>query len=103
MKVRIKAKYINDEVVLTKGLYADGATAIVAHTLFGEPMFKATVSVQNALPKQGCVFLKGWSENEGIVEELVRLGIVKLTGRTESTGRVMAQEAILLAEIGAGV
>ena len=46
--------------------------------------------------KEGHVFLKGWSENEGVPEELDRLGIVELTGRKVRTGFVKAQEAKLL-------
>jgi hypothetical protein len=34
----------------------------------------------------GCVFLKTYSENEGMLEELVRNGVVKATGRFATGG-----------------
>ena len=61
----------------------------------GEPLFKATVAIDE-VPPPGHVFLKNWSENEGIVEALIVAGIVELTGRTVKTGFCEALEAKVL-------
>lgn len=46
-------------------------------------------------PGKHGVWLKGWSENEGVPEALVAAGIVTLTGRTHCTGFYEAQHAEL--------
>lgn len=95
MQIYVKSKYTNELVELRFGQYGNGSTATQATTLRGEPQFTATVAVDE-LPADGCVFLKGWSENEGIPESLVENGIVELTGRTCPTGYCEAIEARLL-------
>jgi len=97
MKAHIKATYVNEVVQLQFAKYGNGSTAIRAVTLDGEPSFVATVALDE-LPPAGHVFLKGWSENEGIPEALEKAGIVKRTGRTIMTGYVEAEEAQLIAE-----
>lgn len=99
MKVHIKSKHCNEEVELSRvGSYVDGSPAIKAFNLNGAPMFTATVCVDEK-PADGCVFLKGWSENKWIPEALVAAGIVELTGRTCPTGYCEAIEARLLVEL----
>ena len=95
MKIFIKSKHCNEEVILRFGFYANGSSAIQAISLEGEPIFKATVTLDEK-PTKGCVFLKGWSENEGVPEALVKAGIVKLTGRKVKVGYCEAIEAELL-------
>lgn len=95
MKVHIRTPYINEEVELKTGRYGNGSTAIQGFSLNGLPVFKATVAVDE-LPDKGCVFLKGWSENEGLIEALVEAGIVALTGRFVLTGYCKAVEARIL-------
>lgn len=97
MKVHIKSKHCNEDVILRFGFYANNTTAIQAFRLDGEPMFKATVALDEK-PTKDCVFLKGWSENEGIPEALVKAGIVELTGRKIKVGYCEAIEARLLCE-----
>jgi len=67
MEVLIKAKYCNETVDLSFSKYGNGATAIQATSLEGEPLFTATVALE-LKPRKGYVLLKGWSENEGIPE-----------------------------------
>lgn len=95
MQIHVKTEFINERVVLEFGKYGNGSIAIRATTLNGEPQFCATVAVE-PLPAAGCVFLKGWSENEGIPEALVKAGIVELTGRKVTNGFCEAVEAKLL-------
>jgi len=95
MRIHIKSKYSNEEVKLLFKNYENGSTAIQGISLQGEPMFTATVALDEK-PTEGCVFLKGWSENEGIPDTLVKAGVVKLTGRKAKTGFCEAVEAKLL-------
>ena len=94
-EIRIEAKYVNEDVRIRFGRYENGSKAIQGFSLQDEPLFTATVAL-NKVPKDGHVFLKGWSENEGIPEALEKAGIVRLTGYTIPTGFVQAQEAELL-------
>ena len=98
MEIDVKSKYTNERVILWGGEYGNGSPAIFATTLFGEPQFTATVALDE-LPAKGCVFLKGWSENEGIPESLVDNGIVELTGKIVPTGYCEAIEARLLVDV----
>lgn len=81
------------------GRYASGELAIqIMNDLDGTPEAKATVSlVPYGAPEPGefGVWLKGWSENEGIPEALAKAGIVTLTGRKWETGYTEAQHAEL--------
>lgn len=77
--------------------YRSGETAI-SIVYDKDESYVATV----ALVPYGCdhpgetgVWLKGWSENQGVPQALESAGIVRLTGRTQSTGYVMAQHAEL--------
>ena len=93
MKTHIKSKHCNEQVVLKFGFYANKSIAIRGFSLQeGEPMFTATVALDE-MPAEGCVFLKGWSENKGIPEALVKAGVVRLTGRKVNVGLVTVLEA----------
>jgi hypothetical protein len=46
-------------------------------------------------PGEHGVWLKGWSENEGLPEALEKAGVLKLTGKTSPTGYCEAQHAEL--------
>ena len=93
--VAITTKYFEGNVILTPERYHNGQTAIIAYMDNGERAFVATVNMPLP-PKGNCVWLKGWSENEGMPAELVRLKLVEFTGRTAKTGYTFAQEAKLL-------
>jgi hypothetical protein len=98
MKIIVNAKYVKGEVELVFKNYGNGSIAIQAFSLCGEPEFTATVALDE-IPGKGKVFLKGWSENEGIPDALINAGIVKLTGRKIPTGFCEALEADLLMDI----
>lgn len=97
MNINVSTEYCKGEVELNFGKYSNGSTAIRA-SQNGEPMFVATVALDE-LPPKGHVFLKGWSENEGVPQALEKAGIVKLTGRKIPTGYVEAEEAELLGAV----
>jgi hypothetical protein len=78
--------------------YRSGETAIEIVDQHGEPQYVATVAlVPYGAPHPGeyGVWLKGWSENEGVPEALAAAGIVTLTGRRHPTGFCEAQHADL--------
>ncbi len=98
--IRLKTKYVDENVVLKRRVYQNGTTAIQAYSKEDmEPVAVLTVALEDAKPNEGCVFLKGWSENEGVPEALVKEGVVELTGRDAATGFVVAQEAKLLIDL----
>lgn len=78
--------------------YAAGNTAIqLVERETGEPWAKATVNVPDladALGK-GEVFIKDYSENEGMMDALVAAGVVEDTGRSEPIGYTEARIAKL--------
>jgi hypothetical protein len=78
--------------------YRSDETAIEVVDQHGEPQYVATVAlVPYGAPHPGeyGVWLKGWSENEGVPEALAAAGVVTLTGRRHPTGFCEAQHANL--------
>lgn len=74
--------------------YATGGMALLIQGDYGRV---ATVTVNlDTPPSEGCVWVKTWSENEGILEALVARGLLEETGRTMPTGYVSAHEARLI-------
>lgn len=79
------------------GRYPTGNLSIrVYDATNGEPLYTATCNLPNFSLEEGFVFLKGWSENEGVPEALEAAGIVRLTGKKVQAGFAVAQEAELL-------
>lgn len=77
-------------------VYTTGHLAI---TVFdpdtGEPICHATCNMPEYPAQQNCVWIKNWSENEGIWQALIAAKIVSATGRQRQIGHVAAQEALL--------
>lgn len=78
--------------------YANGRVALQLVTETGEHAAVATIAV-GELPAEGCVWLKGRKESDGLPEALVRAGVVELTGRRFTTPYVEALEARLTAAV----
>lgn len=55
---------------------------------FPEPVTTVTVNLTEygLHPSVGCIFIKDYSENNGLAKELTKLGKVILTGREEHVG-----------------
>jgi len=87
--------YCDVEVIFSE--YFAGGTAII---LGGEdgPIGVATVYLDGQPPASGCVWIKDWSENEGVFDSLTKAGVIEPTGRTAPTGFVVAHEAQLLVQ-----
>lgn len=83
---------------LLQGEYAHGGTAIMAQTEEGELAFVLSVYLDGHPPRPEGFWAKDWSENEGIVEELVKRGIIELNSDHAYTGYVVAQGAQLTKE-----
>lgn len=80
------------------GRYASGEIAIEIHDEAHEPQCVATVSlVPYGVPHPGeyGVWLKGYSENDGVPKALHDAGIVTLTGRRHLSGYAEAEHAEL--------
>lgn len=53
--------------------------------------------LRHPAPAPGCIWVKTWSENEGLLEQLVKAGLLEPTGRTATVGiAAKAVEARLL-------
>ncbi len=61
-----------------------------------EPIATATVCVAGSNLEENEVCIKSWSENEGMMEELQRLGIIGPLKRMVATGWVMTSVYALL-------
>ena len=84
-------------VTISRVWYGDGTTALVADQAEG-PLARLTVNLgaYGLFPVDGGVFLDLNNCGEGIAQELVRVGVVTLTGRTEWYGfGCQAVEAVL--------
>lgn len=78
--------------------YHNGEIVIDVIADDGQREARATVALEfatNAASRNG-VWLKGWSENEGLPEALEKAGIVKRTGEKHATGFCEAEFAELL-------
>jgi len=95
--IHIETPMFNGELKIVLGFYNNGRTALqLVDVEDGSPYYIATVNIPEEELAEGCVFLKGWSENEGVPEALEKAGVVKLTGRIVASGWVEAQEGQLL-------
>lgn len=80
------------------GRYASGEIAIIIKGDDGEALVKASVSLVPygaEDPGEFGLWIKDWSENEGVADALVRSGIVQLTGKTHKINFVEAKHAEL--------
>lgn len=88
------------DVEVKLGQYADGSTALQLIDRWEGPLATATVCLAQygVVPEE--IAIKTWSENEGLLEELVKVGLIELTGREWRVGEygVRAVEARLTEE-----
>lgn len=78
--MRIKTAYIDDDVIVRKGKYGDGSTALVLDdAVTGERVAKVTVCMQADDLKptnERHVFVKDYAENDGILAALQAAGVL---------------------------
>lgn len=68
----------------------------ITEDLYPEPLAVATVNLPDSPPAEGCVWIKDWSENDGMLDALTQAGVIAATGRTMAAGYVLAHEARIL-------
>lgn len=94
-------KYKNYDCVLRSSRYNYGGG--IALQLFdandGELISVCTVNLPEEELGENEVFIKDYSENEGMVNFLVNEGIIELTGETVQSGFVSVPKARLLIEV----
>lgn len=90
-----------DTVVLRKGRYGDESTALQVFSEIGEPLCTPTICLQGygEKPLPGNVFIKDYSENEGVLKALQNTGIVGDVIRTVPFFDVTAYEVPLLVDV----
>lgn len=75
----VKTKYCNEEAMIRFGKYGNGETAIgFVDAMTGQPLITVTVNLEayGEHPKEGCVFIKDWNENEGVYESMRSLLVI---------------------------
>lgn len=91
MKANINLKNWKGEVVISTRAYQNGRTAIIlADADTGEPVTVATVNLPDIPMLDTWVCIKSWSENEGMADELERLGVIGPAITVAPTGYVTA-------------
>ena len=92
-------QFKGEEVVIKFDTYFDGTPAIRLLTKEGLPYMTASVNMGNReLLKEGEIFIKDYSENEGVLDFLENEGIVKRTGAFVRRGFVEIKIAKLIKE-----
>ncbi|HTU17854.1 MAG TPA: DUF4313 domain-containing protein, partial [Gemmataceae bacterium] len=85
------------ECVIEQRAYGNGRTALVlVDAKDREEVAVATVNLPEAPLKPGEVFIKDYSENEGMLAALEKAGIVQVTGETVRSGFVEVPVAKVL-------
>lgn len=73
-------KHYKGDVEVIPTLYFDGTTALqLVATNTGEPIAKATSNLPDQDLPNDHVFIKDYSENEGVLDTLTKGGIIELT------------------------
>lgn len=89
MEIKTKyGTYKNCSLNFTK--YACDQNALIITDEYGAPILKASVAIPEYSIADDEIFIKNWLENEGILDELIKLGIIEHTGIKLATGHVYA-------------
>lgn len=96
--------YTDVKLEVTKYMTADGALALILTNTdedgFPGLLAKVTVNLEPAyVPSEGTVFVKDYSENEGMLAFLEERGWGKATGRKELSGWVAVPEVELTGDL----
>ncbi|QGJ90091.1 hypothetical protein HWC80_gp051 [Mycobacterium phage Indlulamithi] len=96
MRIPMRTKYVReDHALLKSNVYVDGSKMIQVFSAIGEPLLTATVCLEayGEKPDEGNVFIKTWSENEGVFEALHKAGVIGNAVRMIPVGGHDAQVA----------
>lgn len=91
--------YIGVEVRFQSYMDPAGGVAVVLEQ-DGERLTTASSNLaqSGSSPKPGCFFLKNYSENEGLLESLIKAGVVEETGLTAYSGWATFPEVRVVGE-----
>jgi len=94
MKIQIRTKYTpkGDYEIFNVGMYYDKSPALKIFNMNGEPQLTVTVCIDHAKPAAGNVFVKDYSENEGVMDALIAANILKEAIGTHISGFVTIYE-----------
>jgi hypothetical protein len=82
-------KFRDWDCVIEKSKYTNGRPALILNDAHdGEQIAVATVNLPNVQCRPNQVFIKDYSELEGLLEALEAAGVLKATGQTVSSGYV---------------
>jgi hypothetical protein len=90
-ELTISARYIPAGTHVVRTTYADGNTCLMAVSDIGEPYGILSVNIPESEIHEDCVWIKDWSENEGILEALVDSKLVESLPVTRPCGYTSAQ------------
>ncbi len=88
--------YKGEEVTIIEKRYGNDRIALVMVDAQGTPMLTATTNLPVKYVRPGHVFIKNWSENEGVLEWLINNQIVEDTGERVNSGHVQVPLVKLL-------
>ena len=92
-----KIKFQDWECNIITKRYNNGRLAIeLVEAESGEPVTVATVNLPDASLEEGEVFIKNWSENEGIMDTLIKANVIGPVIGIKHTGFVKATKHKLL-------
>lgn len=77
MRVHLKAQYLDDEGDVFMHEYVDGQLALEFRSLDGEPLAILSINLvgHGLIAPSGHVFVKNYSEGEGLTEAMEEAGI----------------------------
>lgn len=99
MDITVNTKYLpNEKATVHKKEYANGYPALVLTDEYGSPLMTASVNLvaYDEYPAEGHVFIKDWSENEGILHSLIEQGVISGPVRIVQAGFTHAHECKVL-------
>jgi hypothetical protein len=91
MKMKFHSEqYHDDHASVTLGEYPDGTTKLTIRNRYGSIMCDATVCLSDYAeePAPGCVFIRSWGDNEGVLYALQQAGVIGRTLRTIETSHL---------------
>lgn len=97
--VAIRTKHVDEScATILLGEYASGVPLIMIESVDGERLCVATTNLEGygKYPEEGNVFIKDWSENEGVLDALVKAEIISKPVREVPAGFATAYECTLL-------
>jgi hypothetical protein len=95
--IMIKVKFKKWNCIVTKAFYLNGRTALELESeKGGDPITVATVNIPELPLEADEVFIKDWSENEGMLKVLQDAKIIGPTIEEVPTGFVTAHKCKLL-------